>query len=186
MSGQSTKVVRVRIKGKTPLLMHRYPIEPIEAIEKKTKEEQAEISAYRLENGGLFVPGVCVQRSLVNGATYCKGKGRASLQKPAAACLMIYPENLPLGTETYVIDSRRVVNPSTKGAIVRHRPRLEEWELEFDLEYDPSLLSEQNVRDIVDNSCNRVGLLDFRPEKKGMFGRSFVTKWETNGTNSDN
>ena len=41
------KKVTVTIEGQTPLLMHKFPLEPIEAIEKKTIEEQAEIAAYR-------------------------------------------------------------------------------------------------------------------------------------------
>ena len=44
----ATANVKVKIEGVAPLLMHRFPMEPIEAIEKKTPEEQAEISAYRI------------------------------------------------------------------------------------------------------------------------------------------
>lgn len=32
---------------------------------------------------------------------------------------------------------------------------------------------------IVDDCGTRVGLLDFRPERKGPFGRFVVTKWES-------
>jgi len=30
----------------------------------------------------------------------------------------------------------------------------------------------------VDDTGQRVGLLDFRPEKKGPFGRFVVTRWD--------
>ena len=46
------KSAEVRIKGVSALLMHRFPLEPIEAIEKKTREEQAEIAAYRTDGPG--------------------------------------------------------------------------------------------------------------------------------------
>jgi hypothetical protein len=39
------------------------------------------------------------------------------------------------------------------------------------------LLTEKNLRKIVDDGLQRVGLLDFRPEKKGSFGRAMVVKW---------
>lgn len=169
----------VTIKGTSPILMHAYPLEPIEAIDKKPKEEQAEAAAYREpETRELYIPGVAVQRALVGAAVYSKGKGRASLQKPVAACALVTPERLGLGTEDYTIDSRRVVIPSTKGAIVRHRPRLDEWEVSFGLEFDDVLVSETQMRKVVDDMCSRVGLLDFRPEKKGPFGRAMVTEWK--------
>ena len=41
---------------------------------------------------------------------------------------MIEPEMIGLGTKTYEIDSRPVVVPATRGRIVRHRPRFNEWQ----------------------------------------------------------
>jgi hypothetical protein len=174
--------VAVKIKGLSALLMHRYPLEPIEnpPIEKRTKEDQAELAAYRdPETTRLYVPGVAVQRCLVNAASYSKGKGRATLVKPAAACLLVTPEYVDLGTEHYEIDARAVVVPATKGRVVRFRPRLNEWQCAFELDFDESLLSEKQVRQIVDDAGSRVGLLDYRPEKKGPFGRFVVVEWST-------
>lgn len=172
------QLVTVKIKGTSALLMHRYPMEPIVALEKKPKEDQAELAAYRTAGGELYVPGVNLQRSFVGAATYSKGKGRASLQKPAAACLMVDPEILGLGLKKFVVDSRPVVVPATRGRVVRHRPRIDAWELSFTLTWDETLLTEPQVRTIVDDAGSRVGLLDFRPAMKGPFGRFIVTKWE--------
>lgn len=172
--------VGVEMTGQTALLMHRFPMEPIEAIEKKSPEEQAEIAAYRdPETEELYIPGICIQRAFVNAATYSKGKGRASLQKQAAACIMVSPERISLGTKVYLIDSRPIVVPATKGRVIRHRPRLNKWAVNFEIEYDSSLMKESELRKIVDDAGQRVGFLDFRPEKKGPFGRSFVTAWKT-------
>lgn len=176
------KTTVVSIKGTSALLMHRFPMEPIEAIEKKSAEVQAEFAAYRMESNGkpgnLYLPGIAVQRALVNGATYVKGKGRGSLQKNAAACLMVRPEYIDLGTSKYAIDSRAVVVPATKGRIIRYRPRIDDWEVSFHLDWDDALLSEKQLREIVDATCSRVGFLDFRPERKGPFGRAMVVSWE--------
>lgn len=174
----ATKIITVEVEGRTPLLMHRYPLEPEKGIDKATREEQAEYAAYRNVNGDLYVPSIALQRALVSGATYSKGKGRASLQKPVAACVQVTPMELLLGATKYEIDSRRVVVPSTKGAIVRHRPKIVNWKLKFDLEYDPELISADQMRAVVDDTGSRVGLLDFRPEKKGPFGRFMVTRWD--------
>lgn len=171
--------VKITIQGDSALLMHAFPLEPIERIEKKSIEEQAEYAAYRDPNTKeLYIPGTAVQRALIGGATYSKGKGRGSLQKPAAACIQINTERLGLGTKSYTIDSRPVVIAATKGRIIRHRPRLDKWSVAFELSFDPDLLKESEIRRIVEDTGKRVGLLDFRPEKKGPFGRFSIIKWE--------
>lgn len=172
------KAVDVELQGKSALLMHRYPLEPIAALEKKPAMEQAELAAYRdPDTDELYVPGVAVQRAMIGAAVYSKGKGRASLQKQTAACLMVSPERLGLGTKEFNLDSRAVVMPATKGRVVRHRPRIDQWKIRFTLEWDEELLSEVQLRQIVDDMGSRVGLLDFRPERKGPFGRCYVTEW---------
>ena len=170
---------KVTIRGTSPLLMKRYPLEPIEGVDKKPREEQAELAAYRIpRTGELYIPGVAIQRALVKAAAYSKGKGRASLMKVAAACLMVQPEYVGLGTKKYEIDSRAVVVPATKGRIVRHRPRVDKWKVTFKLEWDQTLLNEMQVKRIVEDMGKRVGLLEFRPSCNGPFGRSEMTKWQ--------
>lgn len=177
---QLSRKISVKLKGISPLLMHSFPLVPIEAIEKKSPAEQAEISAYRdPATKELYIPGVNIQRALVSAATYSKGKGRSNLVRLAAACLLVEPQKVFLGTNTYEVDSRAVVVPATKGRVVRHRPRLDQWEVSFDIEYDENLLDEKQIRQMVDNAGSRVGFLDFRPEKKGPFGRAMVTEWKS-------
>jgi len=174
--------VKVTIRGIAPLLMHAFPLEPITAFEKLPKEKQAEHAAYRdPDSKELYVPGIAIQRCLIQAATYSKGKGRASLQKETAASVLVSPERVSLGQKNYAIDSRPVVVPATKGRVIRHRPRIEPWELTFDVEFDPTLMTEPQLRKVIDDAGSRVGLLDFRPEKKGSFGRFMVVAW--NGTN---
>lgn len=173
-----SKSVSVTIKSLSALLMHKFPLVPIDGLEKLSANEQAEHGAHRNPaTKELIIPGVSMQRALVSGATYSKGKRNSSLQKQAAACLMVSPEYIGLGCREYVVDSRAVVIPATKGRIIRHRPRLDSWEATFYLEYDPTLLSAAQVREIVDNTGSRVGIMDFRPERKGPFGRFIVIHW---------
>jgi len=157
--------------------MHRFPEEPVEALEKKTPGEQAEIAAYRTPDGLLYVPGIAVQRCLVAAATFSKGKGRASLQKIVAAGVFVTPEYCVLEKQEYIVDKRPVVVPATRGRIMRFRPRFDEWEIAFTVEYDESLLTETQLRRVVDDAGSRVGLLDFRPAKNGSFGRFMVSLW---------
>lgn len=173
--------IQVSIKGTSALLMHAYPMVEIAnpPLEKRPPEEQAELAAYRdPDTKDLYVPAIALQRALIAGAVYSKGKGRGSLQKQAAACLFITPERISLGTKTFSLDARPVVIPATRGRVMRFRPRLDTWQIDFELEYDESLLTENQVRQIMDDAGSRVGLLEFRPERKGPFGRFVVTAWK--------
>lgn len=173
------KRIHFTIQGISPLLMHRFPMEPIVAIEKKPKEEQAEIAAYRTTPGDkLYVSGVALQRALVNGAVYEKGRGRASLQKSVAASVFVEQEYLILDVQEYVIDSRPVVIKATGGRIIRHRPRLDKWEVSGSVLWDETLVTDVQLRAVFDHTGSRVGLLDFRPACKGPFGRFMITKWD--------
>ncbi len=174
------ETVKCTIKGISPLLMHAFPMTELpRGWEKLPPAEQAAFAEYRdPDTKKLYVPGIALQRCFIAGATYSKGKGRASLQKPVAACLMVSPERIELKPQKYIVDSRPVVIPATKGRIIRHRPRIEEWELKFEIEYDNELLTGEEIRQVVDDSGKRVGLLDFRPANKGPFGRFIVTEWK--------
>lgn len=158
--------------------MNRFPMEPVDGFSKMSPADQAEIAAYRAPDGELFIPSEAIRQSLIGAAAYSKGRGRASLQKTAAAALFVNPERVGLGVTHYEIDSRPVVVPATRGRIVRHRPRLNEWEATFTIEYDDKLLTETQVRRIVDDAGSLVGILDFRPATKGPFGRFMITSWD--------
>jgi len=170
---------KVTIEGTSPIMMKKYPEVPIDGFDKKSKEEQAELSCYRISSTKeLCIPGTAIQRALVNAAAYSKGKGRASLQKITAACVLVQPEFIGIGTKNYEVDSRPVVVPATKGRIMRHRPKINKWKGTFELEWDETLLKKDEVKKIVDDMGKRVGLLEFRPACKGPYGRCKTVKWE--------
>jgi hypothetical protein len=83
-----------------------------------------------------------------------------------------------LGTKEFEVDSRRIVNPSTNGARLRHRARLDEWQTTFTVEVDRSMFTPAFVRLLVDDVGKKIGVGDFRPAKRGPFGRFVVTGWK--------
>ena len=172
--------VAVTVEGISPgLLMHRFPEVPVESFEKLSPEDQAELAAYREpQTQELVIPSVNMQRSLVAAAAYSKGRGRSTLTREVAACLFVEPAYLSLGTDKIpAIDHRPVVIKATKGRIMRHRPWFPTWRVQFHIEYDSRLLTEEAIRKIVDDAGQRVGVLDFRPACKGPFGRFRVVEW---------
>lgn len=55
--------VKITIKGSSPLLMNRFPLDQQESMSKKPPADQAEIAAYReSDSQELYVPGINIQR----------------------------------------------------------------------------------------------------------------------------
>ena len=78
----------------------------------------------------------------------------------------------------FEVDSRRVVIPATGGSVIRHRARVDEWSVQFHLEIDLSQVTSDFARMIIDDAGTKIGIGDFRPSRKGRYGKFVVTHWE--------
>ncbi|WP_431861374.1 hypothetical protein [Azospirillum sp.] len=187
----------VQITGIAPLLMNRFT----EANEvqvsggttvsfkgdKGTPRQQAEPKRYADDQGRLYIPGPNIFAAIIAAGTFHKaGKSKLTTMKtsliPAGVmvddvvCLLTDAAENPL-TE-WEVDSRSVVIPSTGGRIMAHRPRVDAWCATFSLDVDTTMFSPNLIRAVVDDAGKKIGLGDYRPARKGPFGRFVVTKWE--------
>lgn len=180
--------VSVTIEGLTPLLMNRFPDTDTSAPkaamrggEKGTPREQAEPKTYRLPDGELYIPGPNIYASIIEAGKFHKvGKRQLTTMKTSfVPCgVSILEPECGLHTCDYEVDSRPVVIPSTGGKVMCHRPRLDKWRTNFTLDIDTTEFEESLVRHLVDDAGKKLGLGDFRPQRKGPFGRFVVTMWE--------
>lgn len=178
-------------QGTTPLLMHRFAEEnELERttrtvhIMKKDPRETAEKAAYRMASGNLFLPGAAISRLLREaGASHKQRGSRKSLKYIMPAAVLVLEDQVPLrddeGTplRDFEVDSRPVVIPSTKGRIMCHRPRLNNWNMEFSLEIDNDTIDPDFIHQLITEGGRKLGVGDFRPEKGGSFGRFLITSW---------
>lgn len=184
--------IDVTIEGVSPLLMGAFPDAQREAIEagsssalkssaeKGTARDRAELRAYRSADGVLHIPAVCLMAAIVEAGKHIKvgrQKITTSTSSLVPAGVFVAPEEVSLGVTDYELDTRRCVNPSTKGAMIVHRPRLDQWKASFQITVDPDLFTAGIVRELVDIAGKRIGLMEFRPQKKGPYGRFVVTSW---------
>ena len=181
----------VRIEGVSPLLMHRFGAEAQAKVQAGTSsvterdnvEVAAEAAAYRLpsengKKGNLYIPAVAILRA-IGGAASGEKVGRKSAAPFVAAGMFINTAAIDLGTSEYVIDSQPVVVPATRGRVIRHRPRLDKWAAAFTLDVDESLFANKEfVNRLLVLAGQRIGLLDFRPQKRGPYGRFIVTRFD--------
>jgi hypothetical protein len=183
--------ITATIKGITPILMNRFTedaeikvssgISKVSVSGKGTPREQAQKKAYADEKGNLYIPGPNIFACIIQAGSFHKvGKSKITTKKSSLvpAGMAINEIVCPLHTKAFEVDSRSVVIPATGGRIMCHRPRLDEWELSFSLEVDREMFDEPTVRLLVDDAGRKVGLGDFRPDRKGPFGRFTVTKWQ--------
>jgi hypothetical protein len=183
--------IEVEITGTAPLLMHRFSDEARDQIESRssrvsariTKEETAERGAYRMPgnngSGNLCLPAENLMGAMRRAAAFHK-IGRRSSVPSVCGGVTISPEHIDLGTTTYQIDSRAVVIPATKGRVMQHRPRLNNWKARFHIEYEERLFPGPEIlHSILDDAGTLVGVGAFRPEKHGPFGRFVVTSWKS-------
>lgn len=182
----------VTIEGVTPILMHRFTeesevkvssgISAVSVGDKGTPREQAAKKLYKDEKGNLFLPGPNIFACIIAAGKFHKnGKSKVTTIKsslvPAAMCILDLV--CPFGTKEFEVDSRSVVIPATGGRIMAHRPRLDKWSLTFRLAIDTDMFAETFARKLVDDAGKRIGLGDFRPDRKGPFGKFVVTKWKS-------
>lgn len=177
--------VRAKIEGVEPgLLMHKFSAATEAEAQKNVKksgksiptaEEEAEEGAYRLASGELCQPAEHIYQAMCKAATdfQIKGKGKKTYKDTVAGNVVITPEYIPHGTREFEIDARPV--RIQRARIVRRRPHLAKWSLEFEIQVlDDDLLPVDVLNAILVKAGESKGIGDYRPR----FGRFIVTKFE--------
>jgi hypothetical protein len=186
--------VQVEIKGVTSLIQNRFNEDAEEPgatrgmlVNRGTPREEAEKKVHKDKDGKFYIPGMAILAMLREVAGNHKMKGSRKSAKyvvPAAVRLgageqVAYLTNgdgkMPTDFE---VDSRPVVIPSTKGRVMRHRPRFDQWGAKFSLQINEKLLPESFIHQLADEAGLQNGLGDLRPQKGGPFGCFQVIKWQ--------
>lgn len=189
--------ILVTIEGTTPLLMNRFTEANEVAVsggtaatlrgDKGSPREQAEPKRYSDNEGNLYIPGPNIFACIIAAGTFHKaGKSKITTTKSSLipAGLTIEEVVCPLqdakgeAIKDWEVDSRSVVIPSTGGRIMCHRPRVDAWRIPFTIDLDQTVFAPKLVRAIIDDAGKKIGLGDYRPSRKGPFGRFVVSRWE--------
>jgi hypothetical protein len=152
------------------------------AADRGTPQEIAKSKLYLGLDSKPMIPQPNLMRCLVEGGRFHKaGKTQLTTAKSSHlyACVDIEGAEIPLvHKQPWKVDTRAVRIPSTGGRILAHRPMFDDWELEFMVDLDTTIVGAKVFRMIVDDAGKRIGLGDFRPATKGPYGKFVVTHWE--------
>lgn len=185
------KTVNVRIEGITPLLIHKFSADAeVQKTSRKSMikntdpREEAKKVAYIADDGTFYFNAFAIPGSMGNAGASHKMRGsRKSLRfvVPSAVRLNVDAITILNGkgpAKDFEVDSRPVTIPATKGRIMRHRPRFNQWSAEFELMINEDLLSIEDAHMLLNEAGMSIGIGDFRPEKRGPFGTFRVTKFK--------
>jgi hypothetical protein len=145
--------------------------------------EEAAASRYISEDGThLYVPSQGVKSSLVIGAIgrRVNKRGLSRVLMGTVFCvedrsILFDPQtNKPIPPTKYTVDTRRCVLQKKVG-ILRSRARVGPWYFDIDFDLDDEILGPEHLLQVGELSGRTVGILDFRPEHGGNFGRYKMT-----------
>jgi hypothetical protein len=177
------KNIVIRIRGRQPLLMHNEQLaNPLKDCAKalaeftkkrnKTLDDHAAIAELEFKGGiyhdekiGPYVPNSWLLKSIENGAK------KQKLGKLFKAAVQIIDPMVPIIYE----GPRKIKDLYVKGfwdqrcvgvqkaKTVRTRPCFQKWELQFDLEYDETLVDPGQIKRAIEHAGIVEGLGDYRP-----------------------
>jgi len=179
------KTYKITIEGTTPLLMNR-PSMLIGDISKSNKpanddyKAQAESKLYVNDEGKLYQPATHLQGAMIEAGKHLKvvGKGKATYSKIVGYAVQINPFEIEHKIQEWKVFTCLAVNPSTKGRNPLSRPLLKKWEIEFEVIFDESEIAPSIMKELFDIAGKIVGIGDWRPAKKGFYGKFQVTNWK--------
>lgn len=175
------KQIYVTVKGVAPLLQHKMSVSQEAQLGSKTKKVVGQAKGDVVEDylyvvGGLicqptehFLQGIIKQLSNYK----IQGKGKKSFKELGKGSINISPEFAVHKFQDWVVDSRTVVIPFTRGRAVRLRPKFEVWELDFVIELFNDDLPVEVLKSALDDMGRESGIGDYRPR----FGRFIVTSF---------
>jgi len=178
------KKYKVEITGITPLL-HNKPEEygfDVQWVEKQAStdyEQEALKKLYVDSDGKIYQPATHIDRALIEAGKKIKvkGQGKATYSKLFGSMVSVEEFEIVHQKQDYEIHKCLVVIPSTKGRIMRYRPMFKDWVLEFHVQGEEEIPADV-IKEAFEIAGKYVGIGDWRPEKKGKFGKFQVTKFQ--------
>jgi hypothetical protein len=188
-------LINVWAEGVNAILLHRATEEGLGGGAKSRVNAMAEAedprviagkAVYRMSKEQIALPGSAFARMLREAGGTHKIKGSRKSMKylvPAAVLVTedlcgLYLHDRVTPIVDFEVDSRPVTIPATKGRVMRHRARLNEWAVLVTLRINEELIAESTVRQLFSEGGLQIGVGDFRPEKGGPFGTFGIVAWD--------
>ena len=171
------------ITGISPLIVHAWGGKAIRMIEdkqqkkgkqpKEAKDPEAEMASCFYPRSGKkhTIPAAAIKAAIVSAATSLDDKINFS-QKKIKQAIFVVGDMLELDASEPKMRTDMVrVGGMSKSADVRYRPMFEKWSCSFQVDYNASVYSLEQVAQLIEVAGFAVGICEWRPERGGSFGR---------------
>jgi hypothetical protein len=192
------KNISVYCRGITPLFMNRMSESVLENIRTKTKEaktkrigsvatprDEAAPKVYMHANEPI-IPATNLMSCLIAAGVFVRLDAKRQISTGKSTILpgflSLDDAWIPLlnskgGQATWEADVRQGRNPNGGEAVAICRPRFDDWAFRLHIGIDTSEIGENVMRDLWDKAGRRIGMGDFRPARKGIFGQFVIDEW---------
>lgn len=176
------KRIHVKVDGISPYLMHKFVGNGDEKVKIKTGtknyKDEIETAVYKNAEGEVYIPSSQIHGCIIEAGKRMQitGRGKSTYSKLFGAFLLIEPATMIINPQTYTVDERPVI--VQRARVVRYRPKWEKWSLEFDVVIMDDNIASEVVKQALDDGGRYTGIGDFRPAKKGPFGRFQVVEYK--------
>ena len=133
-----------------------------------------------LIDGKVQLPSVYLKNCISEAAKQFKivGKGKSTYSKIVASTVDIEPFMIEFKSGKYEVFRISAVNTSTKGRMMTERPKFHKWSEEFEIVLNDPAVPSSVINEILEHAGKYVGVGDWRPQKKGMFGKFMITSFK--------
>ncbi len=180
--------VSVKIKGLSPLIMHRWDEKAKQqmldkqmkkTVKKEAKDPKAqyESSIYKLDDGRLGFPSDAFKAAMVRGADLLGGKTIGMAMNRMRMGFFVHGEYgtkddrdlVPISGKISMREDMVRLNGTTSD--IRYRGQIQNWSAEIKISYNGSVVSFDQLVNMLNVAGYGVGVGEWRPERNGMFGR---------------
>ncbi len=187
--------VRAKFVGVSPILMNPATDEMLDELfggagarkakdTDRTPAQEATKKVIKDEGGTIGIPASYLFSCLVEAGRLVKLDGKRAISTKDTTLL---PSFLTIEEiffpfrdqkEQWKTDKRRGIIPGKGITVCIVRPRFDKWAFSVTFTIDEKACAEEKVKTLVEKAGSSVGLGDFRPARRGPFGRFRIESWE--------
>lgn len=168
----------IRVQGIEPVITHRFAEKArkvmLDKKQQKAKvkrppcnpEEEFLAARYVNEKGEDCLPTIAFKCAITDAASFVEGVTKVAIR----GAVFIRGELVKLNYKKRVM-REDVVRVGMGAADLRFRPEYHDWWVDLPVEFNPNIISAEQLHHLVQLAGFSVGVAEWRPQKDGQFGR---------------